>query len=87
MRVKLAVIERLEALVRESVKPLEPIEGIRIVQVDGLNNLSHQVINSALRYRAQAPIIDALLREVGLSASDLGNISAQMPGIVLSDEE
>lgn len=104
MRVKLAVIERLEALVRESVKPLERIEGIKIVQVDGLGggyggggglggagdgqtSLSDQVVNSALRYRAQAPIIDTLLREVGLSSGDLGNISAQMPGIVLSDKE
>ncbi len=108
MRVKLAVIERLEALVRESVKPLERIDGIKIVQVDGLGggygaaagggagsnggqgplhtNLSDQVINSALRYRAQAPIIDSLLREVGLNAGDLGNISAQMPGIVLEED-
>ncbi|MEQ8349153.1 MAG: flotillin domain-containing protein [Sneathiellaceae bacterium] len=106
MRVKLAVIERLEALVRESVKPLERIEGIKIVQVDGLGggygygtagggglggegpaSLSDQVINSALRYRAQAPIIDTLLREVGLSSGDLGNISAQMPGMVVGDED
>lgn len=30
-------------------------------------NLSEQVVASALRYRAQAPLIDQLMSEVGLS--------------------
>ena len=31
------LLERIEGIVRESVKPMEKIEGIRILQVDGLN--------------------------------------------------
>lgn len=76
------IIEKLEAIIRESAKPMERIEGIKIVQVDGLTgggrhggdggdgmgngNLAEQVVNSALRYRAQAPLVDSLLNEVGL---------------------
>src|SRR5262249_45897948 len=31
------LLDRIEGIVRESVKPMEKIEGIRILQVDGLN--------------------------------------------------
>ncbi|MEM7410027.1 MAG: flotillin family protein [Myxococcota bacterium] len=40
MRVKLALIENLDRIVAESVKPMESIDGIKIVQVDGLNGLN-----------------------------------------------
>lgn len=93
MRLKLALLEQMAGIIRESVKPMERIEGIKILQVDGLGgvaggsnghahanghgvhgeggNLAEQVVASALRYRAQAPILDSLLREVGLSGGDL----------------
>jgi uncharacterized membrane protein YqiK len=90
MKVKLAVIEKLQDIIRESVKPLERIEGIKIVQIGGLGarggadgaagepgavNLADQVVTSALRYRSHAPIIDALLKEVGLSATEARELS------------
>ena len=34
-------------------------------------NLSDQIVNSALRYRAQAPLIDKLLKEIGLPTSSM----------------
>ena len=61
------LLDRIEGIVRESVKPMEKIEGIRILQVDGLNgngggnggrSATDEVIDSALRYRVQAPLID-----------------------------
>ncbi len=78
------LIDKLEGIIRESARPMERIEGIKILQVDGLTggynggggssgggsgggtNLADNVVNSALRYRAQAPLLDSLLREVGL---------------------
>ncbi len=99
MRIKLALIENLDRIIRESVRPMEAIDNIKIIQVDGLNagggnggngsggegrgNLAEQVVSSALRYRGQAPLIDALLREVGLSAGDLRGLTAA----VLPSEE
>ena len=37
MKVKLAIVDRLQEIIRESVRPMERIEGIKILQVDGLN--------------------------------------------------
>lgn len=93
MQVRMALIEKIETVVRESVRPLEAIESIKILQVDGLvgaangngggngaggngsGNVSDQIVNSALRYRGQAPLVDALLKELGLgSGSDLGGL-------------
>lgn len=94
MKIKLAVIEHLQGIVRESVKPMEQIDGIKIIQVEGLNggaggaaaaageasaggggNLADQVVSSALRYRGQAPLIDALLKDVGIDASSLNGFT------------
>lgn len=84
LKVKMAIIERLREIIGETVKPLENIEGIKIVHVDGLaggsgvsrgdggvpGNYAEQLTDSALRYRAQAPIIDALLKEIGMPGAD-----------------
>ncbi|MCL2029420.1 MAG: flotillin family protein [Deltaproteobacteria bacterium] len=86
MQVKLKLLEHLEGLISASAKPMERIEGIKIIQVGGLpggstgaegasasggGSLADQVVNSALRYRAQAPLLDTLLKEVGLQGKDL----------------
>jgi uncharacterized membrane protein YqiK len=82
------LLDRIEGIVRESVKPMEKIEGIRILQVDGLNgghpngnggrSATDEVIDSALRYRVQAPLIDSLLSDIGVEGGSL----AKMPGLI-----
>ena len=81
------LLDRIEGIVRESVKPMEKIEGIRILQVDGLNgggsggggrSATDEVIDSALRYRVQAPLIDSLLADIGVEGGSL----ARMPGLM-----
>ncbi len=76
LRTKL--IERLEGIVRESVKPMENIEGIKILHVEGLGGSgdghrspTDEVIESALRYRAQAPLIDEMMKDIGVSGSNI----------------
>src|SRR3954465_160997 len=75
---RLRLVEKAEAIIRESVRPMERIEGINIMQVDGLGGVGNGgavnghagggfadgVVNSALRFRAQAPLVDHLLREI-----------------------
>lgn len=89
------LIDTLPSIIRESVKPMENIESIRILQVDGVpglsaaagggsagagdggpraGGLSDNVVNSALRYRAQAPFIDTLLQEIGVSPSSITSL-------------
>jgi len=90
------LVEVLPSVIRESVKPMERIEGIKILHVEGLpglaspgatggateggegsprapreGNLAEEVVSSALRYRAQAPFVDTLLGEIGLSSADI----------------
>ena len=81
------LLDRIEGIVRESVKPMEKIEGIRILQVDGLNGNGHgnggrsatdEVIDSALRYRVQAPLIDSILSDIGVEGGSL----SKMPGLI-----
>jgi len=66
----LALIKYSPEIIRERVKPMEQISDIKILPVNGLNggghsssaesvsgaegSLADQVVNSALRYRAQA---------------------------------
>ena len=89
---RLRLIDKMEGIIRESVKPMERIEGIRILQVDGLAggggsgygggngeaSLADSVVNSALRFRAQAPLVDQLLREIGVDGGDVGKVARGM---------
>ena len=88
-----SLVENLPAIIRESVKPMEKIDGIKILHVEGLpglsgaggsgldagaeggsprdGNLAEQVVSSALRYRTQAPFVDTLLSEIGLTTDTI----------------
>jgi uncharacterized membrane protein YqiK len=93
---RLRLIDNLEAIIREQVKPLERIESIKILHVDGLGggggggngsardlgngSFADQVMNSALRYRAQAPLIDEMLKEIGLEPGKIGQIASNVIG-------
>jgi uncharacterized membrane protein YqiK len=91
MQVKLALIQALPRIIEESVKPIEKIDGIKILQVDGLTrgagngaagsaggSLADQAVAAALSYRTQQPIIDALLQEIGLKGGTLSGLTAGM---------
>lgn len=101
LRMELA--ENLDSIIREAVKPMENIDGIKIYEVNGMpgfngssasaggnggglgpvngdlggsqGSLSDSIVNSALRYRAQMPFVDNLLNEIGMSPSEIGNIT------------
>ena len=52
--------------------------GDQILHIDGANgaaaghrNVTDEVIDSALRYRVQAPMIDSLMKEIGIEGSGL----------------
>ena len=82
-RLRAALIDKLEVIIRESVKPIEKIDGIKVVQMGGLGggdgnakSPTDEVIDSALRYRVQAPLIDELMKEVGVEGqvSKMGDV-------------
>lgn len=92
MQIRLALLKYLPEIIRESVKPMENIDDIKILQVNGLGGmagsnttsesgeqnqiaLSDQVVNSALRYRSQAPLIDSLMNELGIKGGDINGLT------------
>ncbi|WP_370463776.1 flotillin family protein [Novosphingobium aureum] len=91
LQMKMALLKVLPEVVRESVRPMEAIDSIKIVQVDGLTqkgggsagagapvggsgNLANDAVSAALAYRAQAPMIDGLMKELGLDGSTLSSM-------------
>lgn len=95
LQTKLALLKVLPEVVREAAKPMEAIDSIKIVQVDGLTgkgngtagaagdsdgagdrNLANSAVAAALRYRAQAPVIDGLMRELGFDGTTLDGLVA-----------
>lgn len=93
-KIKQVLIENLPNIIRESVKPMEQIEGIKIIHVEGLTgggsgsnghasgsgdgNLADQLVSSALRYRGQAPLVDSLMEEIGLKGGSLNALTQSM---------
>ena len=95
MQIRLALLKYLPEIIRESVKPMENIDDIKILQVNGLGGLSgstasvdggeqgqvalsDQVVNSALRYRSQAPLIDSLMNELGIQGGDINGLTQSL---------
>lgn len=91
----LAILKVLPEIIASAVKPLENIEGIKILQGYGTGNaaggadgtistgngsMADQVTQAALNYRANAPVVDALLREVGLVDKAGGSLTDLLKG-------
>ena len=79
-RLRAQLIEKLEMIIAETVKPIEKIEGIKMVHIGGGTVTDRQrtptdeVIDSALRYRVQAPMIDELMKEIGVEGANVSNM-------------
>lgn len=104
MQIRLALLRHLPDIIRESVRPMEQIDGIKILHVDGLGgvgqsagslhsdnapaqgNLADQMVNSALRYRSQAPLVDNLLQEIGLNGADINGLTQNLANKVVRTE-
>ncbi len=91
----LAILRVLPQVVENSVKPLENIDGIKILQGFGGtqsnanqgasgqaspgSNMADQVTNAALSYRMNAPLVDSLLQELGVVGPQ-GNLNDLIKG-------
>lgn len=93
---KRKMLEHVEGIVAASVKPLERVSDIKIMQLGGSGthgldwanggsengqgngqgngrgpSPTDEVMNSALRYRVQAPMVDSLLADIGIDGANL----------------
>lgn len=89
----LAILKTLPEMIANSVKPLENIDGIKILQGYGNSNatmstnesagsggLAEQITSAALNYRANAPMIDSMLQELGLVNKESGTLNDLIMG-------
>jgi len=93
---ELATLKALPEMIANSVKPLENIEGIKILQGYGAggshggnnsvashgNNgsMSEQITSAALSYRANAPLVDSMLQELGIVNKEGGTLTDLLTG-------
>ena len=103
LKFKLALLQALPAVIEKSVEPMKSIDGIKIIQVDGLNrggaagdastgsvsggNLAEQALSAALSYRTQAPLIDSLLNEIGVSGGSLAALTSPLTSTTPVEEK
>lgn len=93
MRIKLETITHLSAIIEASVKPIQSIKDMKVINVEGLNgnggggsstgevqsgSFSDQFVNGLLKYRAQAPVIDSILKEIGLSGESIQGLTKSL---------
>jgi flotillin len=89
----LAILKTLPEMIANSVKPLENIDGIKILQgygngtgASGANEsagsggLAEQITSAALNYRANAPMVDSMLQELGLVNKESGTLNDLIAG-------
>jgi flotillin len=89
----LAILKTLPEMIANSVKPLENIDGIKILQGYGNSNavmgtneasgsggIAEQITSAALNYRANAPMIDSMLQELGLVNKESGTLNDLIMG-------
>lgn len=92
----LATLKALPEVIANSVKPLENIEGIKILQgygggagvngndqtmsTSGNGSMAEQVTAAALNYRANAPLVDSMLQELGLVNKEGGTLNDLLTG-------
>lgn len=100
LAVRMQLIQALPQIIDSASKPLEKIDSIRLFQVNGMpmggnagggesggsggGTLPEQVVNSALNYQVAKPIVDAIMKDAGLSNPSLTGIAQTIAGMVTS---
>jgi uncharacterized membrane protein YqiK len=96
LQVRTQLLQQLPTILAEAVKPMENIDSIRIVQVNGMPGqgggsegggangatFPEQVMNSALQYQIAKPIVDAVMQDAGLSNQGITGIAQNLVGML-----
>jgi uncharacterized membrane protein YqiK len=86
LTVKLAIIKAMPSIIEAAVKPIESIDSLKVVDIKGLDgfgssntnggklgvgNSTQDLVNAALRYKAESPLLDSLLEEIGIKGKNI----------------
>ncbi|MEQ9264735.1 MAG: flotillin domain-containing protein [Balneolaceae bacterium] len=97
MRIQLETIKEAAAIIEASVKPIEAITDMKVINVGGLTdmvgghssgngvsngagsgNMADDLVNSLLKYRGLAPIVDNILNEVGIEPGSVQGLTKSL---------
>ena len=97
LQIRTLLLQQLPTILEQAVRPMEKIESIRIFQVSGLPGAGgsaandgtgtgatfpEQVMNSALQYQLAKPIVDAVMRDAGLSNEGITGVAHALSGLL-----
>lgn len=101
MKLKLTLMENLDKIVAQIVKPMENIDSIKIIQANGIMNngssstgtgssetsLPNQVVDAALKYKLSLPFVQEMIKEVGIDLSSTEGLLAGIAPVKAIKEE
>lgn len=98
LQVRTLLLQQLPQILEQAVRPIEKIDSIRLFQVNGMpgqgaasggvsgaanqGTFPEQVMNSALQYQIAKPIVDAVMKDAGLSNDGITGISHALTGML-----
>lgn len=95
LQVRTLLLQQLPGILEQAVRPMEKIDSIRIFQVNGMPGAAanegggqagatfpEQVMNSALQYQLAKPIVDAVMKDAGLSNEGITGMAQVLGGML-----
>ena len=73
-------IDGLKIIQVDGLNGAAPTGGNGAESGGGNGNLAEQLVDTALRYRGQAPLVDALLKDIGLEGGSLAGMTQALGG-------
>ncbi len=100
LQVRTLLLQQLPGILEQAVRPMEKIDSIRIFQVNGMPGAAaneggggaagatfpEQVMNSALQYQLAKPIVDAVMKDAGLSNEGITGMAQVLGGMLKKPE-